>query len=587
MTTTSIESAAPVASPATRVAPSGRVALLTRLALAFIILAACLLAASTWRVYSNTWDEPEHLAAGIELLDKGRYEYDTEHPPIVRAFMALGPYLAGARSFGTPPPDGVQEGLDILYTGGHYDLYLTLARLGTLPFLVMLLFSAWLWARRLARSEVEALLAVLLLASVPPVLGHAALATHDVAAAGTVVLALYALQCWLDSARWQDAVFFGITAGVAVGSKFSAIPFLGLGFVVLAVAQWVVRRRAAVGGAGAAVSVARTRLIGFTIIAVMAMVPLAIAYGVRSPGVNPVAHKFEWAVVFLQHERGISHVAGVLLQHLWLPNWVKGFFEGIIALKAHNDTGHLSFLLGQQRTGGWWYFYLVALAVKTPIPLLVCGPIGMVMLAREGWQAKDAWRLAPLVLFLTILAFASSFSRINIGIRHVLVLYPFMALGAAHLLALAWSALRKAAVGPLAVVGQGGLVVLVAWQVLTLWTAAPDYLPYFNEAVAHPERVLVDSDLDWGQDLRRLEWRAAEIKIPKLNLAYRGTANLARESLPPYVIMPPWKPTTGWVAISALAKVHDPKGYAWLDAYTPLETVGKTIELYYVPPARP
>jgi 4-amino-4-deoxy-L-arabinose transferase-like glycosyltransferase len=630
MTTTSTESAPAVASPATRVA------------LALLILAACLLAASTWRIYSNTWDEPEHLAAGIELLDKGRYEYDTEHPPIVRALMALGPYLAGARSFGTPPPDGVQEGVDILYTGGHYDLYLTLARLGTLPFLVMLLFCAWLWARRLTRSEGEALLAVLLLASVPPVLGHAALATLDVAAAGTVLLALYALQCWLDSARWRDAVFFGVTAGVAVGAKFSAIPFLVLGSIVLAGAQWVVRRGVAGGagergvgaergavvhsGAGAGgvaaaergvvaqggvgaghvaaaerggpaltvvearqvdVSVARTRLIGVALIVVMAMVPLAIAYGVRSPGANVVAHKFDWAIVFLQHERGISHDAGVLLQHLWLPTWVKGFFEGIIALKAHNDSGHLSFLLGQQRSTGWWYFYLVALAAKTPIPLLVCGPIGMVALAREGWQARDAWRLAPLVLFLTLLAFASAFSHINIGIRHVLVLYPFMALGGAHLLALAWGVLRKAALGPLAVVGQGVLVVLVGWQVLTLWTAHPDYLPYFNEAVAHPERVLVDSDLDWGQDLRRLEQRAAEIRIPKLNLAYRGTANLARESLPPFVIMPPWKPVTGWVAISALAVVHDPKGYAWLDAYKPLELVGKTIELYYIPPARP
>jgi 4-amino-4-deoxy-L-arabinose transferase-like glycosyltransferase len=593
--TTSTESAAPVASAATRVA------------LALLILGACLLAASTWRIYSNTWDEPEHLAAGIELLDKGRYEYDTEHPPIVRALMALGPYLAGARSFGTPPPDGVQEGVDILYTGGHYELYLTLARLGTLPFLVMLLFSAWLWARRLTRSDGEALLAVLLLASVPPLLGHAALATLDVAAAGTVLLALYGLQCWLDSARWRDAVFFGVTAGVAVGAKFSAIPFLALGFVVLAGAQWAVRRQPVVvsglgrvaaaerGGPAFAlvparqvdVSLVRTRLVGLALIVVMAMVPLAIAYGVRSPGANVVAHKFDWAIVFLQHERGISHDAGILLQHLWLPTWVKGFFEGIIALKAHNDSGHLSFLLGQQRSTGWWYFYLVALAAKTPIPLLVCGPIGMAVLAREGWQARDAWRLAPLVLFLTLLAFASAFSHINIGIRHVLVLYPFMALGAAHLLALAWGVLRKAALGPLAVVGQGVLVVLVGWQVLTLWTAHPDYLPYFNEAVAHPEQVLVDSDLDWGQDLRRLEQRAAEIKIPKLNLAYRGTANLARESLPPYVIMPPWKPVTGWVAISALAVVHDPKGYAWLDAYKPLELVGKTIELYYVPPARP
>jgi hypothetical protein len=598
MTTTSFESAAPSApvAPVMSAVPTASVASpVTRIALAFLILAACLLAASSWRIYSNTWDEPEHLAAGIELLDKGRYEYDTEHPPIVRAFMALGPYLAGARSFGTPPPDGVQEGVDILYSGGHYNLYLTLARLGTLPFLALLLFSVWLWARRLTRSEGEALLAVLLLGSVPPVLGHAALATLDVAAAATVLLALYALQCWLESARWRDAVFFGITAGVAVGSKFSAIPFLVVGFVVLAGAQWVLERRGAgSGGAhGAALDArppgvpARPRLLGFAIIVAMAAVPLFIAYGLRSPGANVVAHKFEWAIAFLLREQGISHDAGVVLQHLWLPTWVKGFFEGIIAIKAHNDSGHLSFLLGQQRSTGWWYFYLVALAAKTPIPLLVAGPIGMVVLAREGWQAGDGWRMAPLLSFLAVLIFASGFSHINIGIRHVLVLYPFMALGGAHLIALGWRALRKPALGPLAVVGSGGLVVLVAWQVLPLWTANPDYLPYFNDAVAHPEQVLVDSDLDWGQDLWRLEQRAAAMKIPKLNLAYRGTADLAREKLPPFVIMPPWKPATGWVAISALAKVHDPKGYGWLDAYKPIESVGKTIELYYVAPPRP
>ena len=74
-----------------------------------------MLATGCWRVYSNTWDEPEHLAAGIELLDRGKYEYDTEHPPLGRVFLAIGPYLAGAHSFGTPPPEGTPEGLHILY----------------------------------------------------------------------------------------------------------------------------------------------------------------------------------------------------------------------------------------------------------------------------------------------------------------------------------------------------------------------------------------------------------------------------------------------------------------------------------------
>jgi hypothetical protein len=74
-----------------------------RLALALLILTGCFLAAGSWFLYTNTWDEPEHLAAGLELLDKGHYEYDTEHPPLARVLLAIGPYLAGARSFGTPP----------------------------------------------------------------------------------------------------------------------------------------------------------------------------------------------------------------------------------------------------------------------------------------------------------------------------------------------------------------------------------------------------------------------------------------------------------------------------------------------------
>jgi 4-amino-4-deoxy-L-arabinose transferase-like glycosyltransferase len=574
-----------------------------RIALTLLILLACLAAASTWHVYSNTWDEPEHLAAGIELLDRGRYEYDTEHPPIARILMALGPYLAGAHSFGTPPPDGVQEGVDILYTGGHYDLYLSLARLGTLLFLPVLLIAVWLWARRLTASEGEALLAVLLLATVPPVLGHAALAALDVAAAATVLLASYALQCWLEVPRWRNAVFFGLAAGVAVGTKFSAVPFLALGFVVLAGAHGVLvwRRRRAGGGTGAlaegvapateaAVNAAsgalRRRALGFAVILVTCAVPLAIAYGLRTTHGTTLPHRFDQAMSFLRQEHGLSHLAGVVLPHVWLPFWAKGVIEGVIAIKAHNDAGHLSFLLGQLRVTGWWYFYLVALAVKTPLPLLAAGPVGMAVLAREGWRARDGWRLAPALLFVTILAFASGFSQINIGIRHVLILYAFMALGAVHCVALAWRSLRKMTLRPLAIVGSAFLVGLVGWQVSTLWTAYPDYLPYFNEAVSHPDRVLVDSDLDWGQDLRRLEQRAAEIRIPKLSLAYRGTADLAREPLPPFVVLPPGKPVTGWVAISALAKVHDPQGYGWLDAYKPIETVGKTIELYYIPQPR-
>jgi len=556
--------------------------LVSRALLWVVIVVSALLAASTWRVFGHTWDEPEHLAAGLELLDRGKYEYDTEHPPIARALIALGPYLAGAHSFGTPPPDGTQEGIDILYEGGHYDRTLSLARLGTLPFLVMLLLATWAWARATATSPNEALLAVVLLASVPPVIGHAALATLDVPGAATTLLALYCMQRWLMSGERRDSVLFGLTTGVAVGTKLSAVPFIVLGFVLMAGMRLALRRRG-VAQQRSSRSIGR-RLAGVGLFALAAAAPIVLAYGRRSIDLTELPPRFDWVLPYLfrapSSARDWTYAA---IAHLRLPEAFWDFAEGIVALKAHNDSGHLSFLLGQLKAGGWWYFYLVALAVKTPLPLLLAGPPGLVLLARRGWEECNAWRLAPLALFVLLLAFASFFSRINIGIRHVLILYPFLALGGAFALAEAWrrlGTLRNA----WAMVGRIVIGALLAYQVSLLWNAHPDYLPYFNELAPHPERVLVDSDLDWGQDLRRLERRLAERHIASVSLAYQGTAALDHEPLPPFTRLPPWRAATGWVAISALAREHEPRGYAWLNAYTPIERIGKTIDLYFIPP---
>jgi Dolichyl-phosphate-mannose-protein mannosyltransferase len=581
--------------------------------LVLIVLFACVLATGCWRIYSNTWDEPEHLAAGIELLDRGKYEYDTEHPPFARVFLAIGPYLAGARSFGTPPPEGTPEGLHILYSKGAYWRDLTLARLGTLPFLALLLVATWLWGRRLLGSEGAALLAVVLLVSVPPVLGHAALASLDVAAAATLLLALYALQCWIVSARLRDAVFFGLASGLAVVTKFSGVPFIGVALIVLALTHAAVARAGSMVPAAlpnAALPVAppapsqaaqphlaqppwwRTRLAGLALATLAGLVPVFIAYGPRAVDPGGVAWRFDWAVSYLLHAHGVAHAFGVLLSHLWLPRELKDLVNGIVAVKAHNDSGHLSYLFGEVQLTGWWYFYLVALAVKTPIPLLLAGPTGMAWLAVCGWRRRDSWAVAPLAGVVAILVFASAVSRINIGIRHILIVYPFFALGAAFLVVRAWRVLRagnEMNVSPmrnpnLRLFGAAALLVGLTWQLSTLWRAYPDYLPYFNETVgAHPERVLVDSDLDWGQDLRRLELRAAQLRIGHLNLAYRGTADLRREPLPQLHILPAREHVTGWVAVSQLARTRNLSDYGWLEAYRPVERVGKTIDLYYVP----
>ena len=551
-------------------------------ALTVLIAASCALAAGCWRVYSNTWDEPEHLAAGVELLDLGRYEYDTEHPPLARIFLAVGPYFAGARSFGTPPPDGTLEGRDILYSGGHYWRFLTLARLGALPFLALLLFATWLWARRLMPSAAAALLPVALLASIPPVLGHGGLASLDVAAAATGLLAFYALQAWLIRGTWRAAVLFGLATGLAVVTKFSAVPFIALALVTLGGMQFLLARSAARPMPESRPRAARYAA-GLALAVLAGLVPVFLAYGPRAGDTAGVAQRFDWALNYLLQQQGFDHTLGVWLTHVPLPRELKDLFNGIMAVKAHNDTGHLAYFMGQVRRDGWWYFYFVALAVKTPIPVLVAGCAGLAWLAVTGARARDPWALAPAVLVLTILLFASTFSRINIGIRHVLIVYPFLALGAGYLTWRAWRWAVSLASPRSALLAKSAVLAVMLWQLATIWRAYPDYLPYFNEAVRHPERILVDSDLDWGQDLRRLEWRAAELRIPELHLAYRGTAVLSREPLPPFVVLPPRQVVSGWVAVSALARTRSPADYAWLNAYRPLERVGKTIDLYYIP----
>jgi len=560
-----------------------------RLALALVILGSCLLVAGSWRIYSNTWDEPEHLAAGVELLDKGHYEYDTEHPPLARVLLAIGPYLAGARSYGTPPPDGTQEGKDILYSDGHYERYLTLARAGTLPFLVLLFLATWLWAHRLFESQAAALLAVAFLASVPPILGHAGLATLDVAAAGTAMLALYSLENWLKSGRWEEAVLFGFTSGIAVATKFSAVPFIALSLASLGLVQALNSWRITWGThEHHPWRVARSRAAGVMLAGLAALVPLLAMYAVRSPDVSGVEVRYDWAVNYLLTREGLDHLLGTWLSygwlsHVWLPRELTDLFNGIIAVKAHNDAGHRSYLLGQVSEDGWWYFYFVTLAVKTPLPLLVAGPVGLVWLARNGWRERNGWALAPAVLVFAILAFASVFSRINIGIRHVLILYPFLALGAAYVTLRAWQAGAALADRRARLAGRALLFAVVLWQLSTLWRAYPDYLPYFNETVRVPRRVLVDSDLDWGQDLKRLEIRANALHVPKLYLAYLGTADLAREPLPPLELLKARQQVSGWVAISDLARTRRAGDYAWLDGYRPVERIGKTIDLYYIP----
>jgi 4-amino-4-deoxy-L-arabinose transferase-like glycosyltransferase len=543
-------------------------------ALTLLALLACGLCVSTYHIFGNFWDEPEHLAAGLVLLERGEYRYDVQHPPLARLAAAIGPWLAGAHFHGDPLPVGDAEGRDLLYhSNASYDTLLTLARLGMLPFLLLLLAATFVWTRRWF-GDAAALLATAFLASSPVVLGHAAVVAVDVPVTALTIAALYLLLRWFEQPGFARAAALGLVAGMAVATKMSAIPFIGVAGLTLVLLRLAMLRAAPLP-ASLPAEFAR-RGAGLALVLALACAVLISVYGYRlvyltTPELTPSR-----ALNFFTGSSGPVHdVAYRLAARVPLPFGLQMVPENILGVEWHNSHGHPSYLLGQIANHGWWYFYPVALAVKTTLPLLLLGLAGLLLLAIRGLRQADIYVAAPAVCLLSILAFCCIYSNINIGVRHVLVAYPLLAMGAGYALTGAWRHWRGL---PL----RAALVALTLWQFSTLAYAYPDYLAYFNcFAGAHPERILVDSDLDWGgQDLRRLERVLAQRHVMQLWLGYKGTADLSLEPLPPFQPLKPNQPVSGWVAITMLTMQENPAAYAWLRAYQPVQRVGASFELY-------
>ena len=479
---------------------------------------------STYTIFSQTFDEPLNLAPGLEWLDRGDYLEDTENPPLARIAVALLPWLDGARM---PPIRFNRElantswydGDRILYDGGRYWRMLTLARFGVLPFLLLAIVITFVWARRLF-GDAAGVLAVVLLTSVTPILGHAGVATTDVAAMATLAAALYAtIICIERPTAWRAAVA-GLAIAAAFLTKFSSAPFLALAIVVILL--W-----------------ARPRL--------PVLVPAIVAATIVA--VTLVVYRFS----------------------------LEPLKFGLLTLLVHNKLGHDAWFLGRTSRFGWWYYFPVMLAVKTPLGFAILAAIGSARdLASHLWQ-----RAAAPVGALAILA-VSMTSHINVGVRHVLGVYPLLAVSAAGAVVMLWESRRRFV--PLFA------ALCVAWEVIACAVAHPDYLAAFNElAGSHPERIAVDSDLDWGQDVARLGAAVREAGIHQLWYACHFSGLPQVHIAAQIGTLPPRQRVTGWIAISetTFRGVYrgGPDAYAWLEACRPVMRVGRSIRLYFIRPS--
>jgi hypothetical protein len=268
-------------------------------------------------------------------------------------------------------------------------------------------------------------------------------------------------------------------------------------------------------------------------------------------------------------------VSDALELEAW-PYFVYGIREGIKDLSIHNQLGHPSYLLGERGKEGWWYYYLVGIGIRTPLILLAMGLIGLASLIRVSVRDR-AWQLgAPAIAFVTLLIFVSVYSRINLGVRHVLVLYPLLAIGAAY------ATMSLVTCRRFQPISGGVAAVLLLSQASSVVLTHPDHLTYFNViADGKPEHFLIPADLDWGQDVKRLEAAVRERRINRIGVAIYGSNDLSRHALPGYSKLKPNVPQTGWIAIS-LWRLYRDDDFSWLRAYKPVARVGMSMNLYYI-----
>lgn len=521
----------------------------------------------SWTTLSATFDEPYHIASGMEWLDKGTYTYELQHPPLARVVIALVPYLGGLRSSGLVDPK--DEGYSILYSTGNYQYNLAAARSGNQIFFLTACLFVYLWARRWF-SEAAALWAVLLFASTPPILAHAGLATLDMACAATVAAALYAFVLCLESATWPRVVLLGVALGCAFLCKFSSIAFLGSCFFG-AIVYLMVRTRDFVPNA------ARWRRLAVQVLVVGAILFTLVWGGYRFEVGRLSGHGGEHPG--LDRAFGNAPVvrdAAYRIVEARFP--LAQFARGIDDVKLHNGFGHDSYLLGAYRDTGWWYFFPVVVGVKTPIGLLIlvaCGIFAIFRRFGQGHWQRELALIFPLAIMLVCVN-----SRIDLGVRHILPIYPMMAVIGGYAVSELFILAKHRSAAILALP-----VLLVGWTVADSWMIRPDYLAYFNQfARSHPERILAESDLDWGQDLYRLSRRLKELQVDHVSLKYFGTAPLQKADLPPYsVLSDSASPTRGYVAVSVryLTLEYAKNGsFAWLKPIPPREIIGKSIYLY-------
>jgi Dolichyl-phosphate-mannose-protein mannosyltransferase len=480
-----------------------------------------LLAFQTLRGNSATFDEGAHLPAGYTYLALGDHRLNPEQPPLVK-LVAAAPLLLVHPEVRT---DDVawrkarqwEFGRRFLYVWNDGDRLLLLGRLPMVALGMALVAAVFFRTARLA-GETAAVLALVLAVFSPDFLAHGTLVTTDLPVALFVFLAVGAFDRLCERPTPGRVLATGLAAGAALAAKFSAVVLVPTLIVLGAVA---VAGGGAGRGEGARDRAARGagRRAGRVVAALGATAALALAtvwasYGFRgaiSP--DPLVRAALRAPLEPPQERAWQRALVVSANSGVLP---EDYVRGLLFVMKHSER-RPTFLLGRLSEDGFPGYFLVTFLLKTPVPLLLLTALALARTPRLSPRvAAFLWVPVAVYLGLTV-------SRgLEIGHRHLLPILPFLLVAAGE----AGAALARWR-RPAGLLVMGGLV---AWYGGGTLRNHPHHLAYFNEIAGGPAngwRLLVDSNLDWGQDLKRLKAWMDTHAVSRIKLSYFGSADPA------------------------------------------------------------
>lgn len=590
---------------------------------------AVLLAWLGW-VHSPTLDEVGHLPSGISHWELGRFELYRVNPPLVRMVAALPVMAAGAKTDWSDgyydTPYGRSE-----FTFGHkfmkanfahYFWYFTLSRWALIPFCLIGAWSCCHWATDFY-GRGPGLVALVLYCSCPNLMGWGATITPDAAATAMGIWAAYRFWRWIQAPNWVTATWAGITLGVAELTKTTWLLCFVLWPVIACLSSLLGKT-----------DCFRSRSIS-SVEAVTNGVHQSTAFGAKVPGPHTGKTLAHWGQLFLiigfgvylinlgygfegtfkplgtypfisqtlsgqqRPADGANRFANTWLGGIPVP-FPENYVRGIDVQKFDFEKGKWSYLRGEHRFGGWWYYYLYALVVKLPIGTLLLILLGLASSYFACCVRREFQNMLPVILpALGVLIVVSSQTGFNRYLRYAIPALPFLFI-------LASGSLRAGAAYPLA---RFRIVCFcLSAAVIESFSVYPHSLSFFNQLVGGPLNGrfhLLDANIDWGQDLLFLkQWHDRHPEARPISIAYFGPSGIdpafaGMESQP----VPQWSSSTspisawsdldsklrpGWFAVSVnylqgyRDQEHDRPVFTYLQKLTPVARAGYSIYIYHL-----